>query len=99
MLLPGRVVVGVIDCESCLVALRDIHGNVGIAHESLCVPAMHWETSDTDARPDIERLSLVQKRSLQGHNDAFGVVDNLRRRGPGQQYGKLVAAETRHAPG
>src|SRR5882757_6769100 len=97
MLLLSGVVVGVIDCETGFVALGHVHGDIGITHESLRIATMPRETSYTHARADVERLSFVQNRTLEGGHNAFGTIDHLGGGSAGQQNGELVASETRDA--
>jgi hypothetical protein len=97
MLLLSGVVVGVIDCETGFVAFGHVHGDIGVAHESLRVTTMLREASYTHARADIERLSFVQNRTLEGSHNAFGTIDYLRGGSACQQNSELVAAETRDA--
>src|ERR1700743_1643569 len=97
MLLLSGVVVGVIDCETGFVALGHVHGDIGVAHESLRVTTMLRETSYTHAHADIERLSFIQNRTLESAHNAFGTIARLGGGSTGQQNGDLVAAETRDA--
>ena len=60
MLLLVRVIAGIIDGRSALAAFRNVHGDVGIAHQGLCVAAMLRKLSDAYAGTDIERLSLIK---------------------------------------
>ena len=97
-LLAG-VIVLLVGREAGLVALRGVHGDVGVAHQRLRVLAVLGEMRDADAGADVERLALEEDRRFQRGDDL------ARRRGEVQvpvmphQDGEFVAAQARDAFG
>ena len=98
-LLAG-VVVLLVGREAGLVALRGVHGDVGVAHQRLRVAAVLGVMRDADAGADVERLALEEDRRFERGDD----LARASRRSPVSpacrtQDGEFVAAQARDAFG
>ena len=99
VLLLAGIELRVVDRAADLVALGDIHRDVGIAHQRLRIGRMIGKECNADAGAHVERLILEVDRSLQRRDDALCQLDHLCSLHRRHQQREFVAPQARHTAG